>query len=178
MKKRLSTAIALLLCYMAAASSAAGFAIKQEQPDLGSQLRRRIGFSSFPLDKTYPELGEPGLRVVREAFQKLRPGDDPPFPETSLRSVITLVESARQETDGPLRIHLVMQVDENGSAKLLAGAETTNEQLLANIVSVLTAVKFRPGRCDGKPCMMEFPFSLEVDGVAQQIRRSSGIVGS
>lgn len=151
---------------------AAQFEFRQDRPDAGTYVRRVIGSASIPLDKTYGELNESALKLVRESFPKLKPSDEPPFPEKSLRPLISLATTLRYQTDGISRVNLVLQVDESGTARVVSAADSNDEQFFSGVMSLLAATKFKPGRCDGKPCAMEFPFGIEFEGIGRSARRS------
>lgn len=167
----LAQSLALTLAIGASsAADAAQFGFKPDRPDSGTLVRRSIGFANIPLDKSYSDLNEPTLRAIREYFPKLKPQDEPPFPEKSLRALISLATAVRDQIDGTARVSVVVQVDEAGAARVTSRAESNDAQFLAGVVATLAATKFKPGRCDGKPCAMEFPIVIEVEGIGRSIR--------
>lgn len=171
----MSLAQSVALTLAIGASSAAGaaqFDFKQDRPDAGTFVRRTIGSANIPLDKSYSDLSESALRAIREYFPRLKPQDEPPFPEKSLRALISLATTVRYQTDGTARVSVVVQVDEVGAAHIVSSAESNDEQFLAGVVSTIAATKFKPGRCDGKPCAMDFPITIEVEGIGRAIRQA------
>lgn len=167
-----NTFAVLFAVLVPAAVNAAQFEFKQDRPDAGTIVRRAIGSANIPLDKTYADLSPAAAQAVRESFPKLKPHDEPPFPEKSLRALIALATTLRYQTDGTARVSVVVQVDETGAARVVSAAESHDAQLFAGVVSTLAATRFRPGTCDGNPCSMEFPLIIEVEGIGRSIRQA------
>lgn len=87
--RRWVCAVACVVVLLSPNAHAAQFAFKQYEADTGTSIRQVIGSSNVPLDRTYAQLDDAALAQLREAFPKLGPADEPPFPEPPLRSLIS-----------------------------------------------------------------------------------------
>lgn len=145
-------------------AGAASFDIKQDEPETGSSLRQKIGTANVPLDRTYSQLNAAALQKVNESFPKLSAGDEPPFPETALKPLVSALSKLRFNVQGVVHASLVATVSAAGQVQSVRLVEATDDSLTEVATQALARAKFKPARCGGSPCEMEFPLQIEVRG--------------
>ena len=159
----------LVHCHTAQAGSAS-FDIKQDEPDTGSSLRQKIGSSNVPLDKSYGQLNAASLQRVRESFPDLSAGDEPPFPEGSLRPLARALSQLRFKFQGVNHASLVAKVNAAGEVQAVTLKEADDDTLAELAMQMVARAKFKPARCSGSPCEMEFPLQVELRGASELLR--------
>lgn len=152
---------AFLQCAQAGAAS---FDIKQDEPETGSSLRQKIGSANVPLDKTYGQLNASSLQKVHDSFPNLSTGDEPPFPEASLRPLVSVLSELRFNVQGVAHASLVVKVNAAGQVQSVTLKDANDDSLKEAAIQVLAQAKFKPARCGGSPCDMDFPLHIEVRG--------------
>src|SRR5687768_14386837 len=71
--------------------------IKDRDPPTGSNIRRNITEGSrIPINKTYSELSPEEKEAINRYYEKIEPGDEPPFPAEGLRPIHNAVAAAQQ----------------------------------------------------------------------------------
>lgn len=162
------TAVGIVFAALDLASVPAAFAetaipVVQARPDTGSRIRRERAKIYIPAEKPYAELAPEERAKFRAEFAGLADADEPPYPERGLRPVAE--ELAFALADGPVgkgRLFLTVKVDEKGAPISVAVFETPDARTAREAAAVLMKTQFKPGRCGGKPCAAEFPFTARV----------------
>jgi hypothetical protein len=158
----LATAFGL---FSAALQAQVMYTLKESEPRVGTQIRAEILRSPLPFDKSYEELSPQQLAVLRSNYDKLDESDEPPYPEGGMRSIGN--EIARLPRNpvarGPLVI--TVQVDDKGVAQSTQIYKTPNDELAKSISIILMKAKYKPAKCAGAPCEMDFPIIFEIGEV-------------
>lgn len=156
-------AVCALLAGAAAALDAAAqvtLPLTQARPDTGSRIRRPLASLTVPASDPYDRLTSEQKAAFLAQFKDLTEGDEPAYPADGLLPVAKSIAFAL--ADGPVPegdLFITVHVDENGVAKSTSIYSTPGQRVSREAASVLMAVKYKPGRCAGKPCASEFPFT-------------------
>lgn len=148
----------------------AQFDIKQDEPETSSLMRQKIGSANLPLDKAYNQLNANSLQRVRESFPNLGPNDEPPFPESSFKSLISSLSKLRFKFEGVAHVNLVVKVNAAGQVQNVTPLATNDDSLMHVVTEAVGRMKFKPARCNGVPCDMDFPLEIEIRGVGERLR--------
>ncbi len=153
---------ALLLPVMAAAQATYG--LKETEPRVGTTIRAEVVRSTIPFDKKYDEMTAEQKDVFRSNYDKLSANDEPPFPLDGLAEIGR--EIVRLESSGQFRGPLIMTVhiDEKGEAQSTAVYKTPNDDFSKSVAIVAMKSRYKPAKCDGKPCAMDFPLIVDLGG--------------
>jgi hypothetical protein len=122
--------------------------------------RPRLAFP-LPFDKPYEALTVEQQTWFRQHYQQLGPGDEPPYPATGLRALFDpiLRATSRARVSGVFEAHV--EVDADGRPLSVAVLRTPGAAVTDVIARIAMNTPFKPARCDGQPCRMGFPLSME-----------------
>jgi hypothetical protein len=143
-----------------AAYGQSSYSIKAPEARVGTHLNETLLRAAFPFDKQWSELTPEQRQMFRAKYSNLGENDEPPFPELGMGPIAREVQKLQQRvlTDGLLVI--TVHVDENGDAQSVAIYQTPNPSLSKGVAYVVMNTKYKPAKCDGKPCAMDFPYSF------------------
>ncbi|MDB5973418.1 MAG: hypothetical protein JWR07_178 [Nevskia sp.] len=128
----------------------------------------------LPLDKTYEQLTEEQRHLYRSWYVSLGENDEPPFPEGGMMNLFERTISMHNLGFGSLagrygvegRYFVLAHVDEKGVAHSIEISQVGNFEPTDLVKNFLGAVymsqKYKPGRCNGTPCAMDFGVSINM----------------
>ena len=149
---------ATVLLAAAPALAQDSYGIFEDQPAVGSTIKRRLISWPVPINRTYAELSPEHREVVRKAYPDLAPSDEPPYPargmEPLLREIAVVQKS--QVGEGPVKI--TVKIDEKGEAQSVASLASPNRTITQLVAFALMREKYKPGTCGGRPCARDFVF--------------------
>jgi hypothetical protein len=156
----MNTTLRLLTLALATAGMPlAGGAAQDPTPEPAYALRHDGGMAGgYPLKKRYADF-TPGEKAgLRALYEGMPDTDEPPFPAAGMRAIIDQVAeiSGLYKTYGFVSFFVSIDPTGNATGVRVMNAPTNIEATEA-IAHVLVNVKYKPGRCAGKPCTMEFP---------------------
>ena len=159
---------ALMLIALAGLAAPACFAqssqygIKEADPRTGSNIRRNIAEGSrIPINKRYSELSSEEKEAVNRYYEKIEPGDEPPFPVEGLRPIHSAVAAAQQKLLVSGQLVLVASVGPDGNVTEVKAIGSPSVEMVQTAGSIVALSKFKPARCNGQPCKMDFPFVFD-----------------
>lgn len=93
-------------------------------------------------------------------WESIPDGDEPPFPLFGLKPVHQKVAAAQNRllVEGPLV--LVASVDATGEVTEIKAIGSPSQEMTMQVAGILYDTKFKPARCSGQPCAMQYPFSF------------------
>jgi len=134
----------------------------------GSPVQDRpIGTSAtasaqVPLDKPYDELTPAQKSAVVSDYGKLRPGDEPPFPAAGLDPIVRQVRDLEQSRLAKGPAAMVVSVNARGEpTKVTVYRANAFPEMTQALAYVLMHTKYKPARCQGRPCEGEYLFSFD-----------------
>jgi len=138
------------------------YALKEAAPRVGTQIKAEILRSPLPFDRTFDDLSTQQLATLRANYSHLAANDEPPYPEGGLARIGTEISRLPRNpaAHGPLVI--TVRVDEQGVAQSAAIYKSPDDELASAIVAIVMKAKYKPAKCAGVPCPMEFPFIFDV----------------
>ena len=128
-------------------------------------LASRERVSMFiPAEKRYDELTADQKAKFRAQFSNLADADEPSYPIAGLRPLAEEIVAELANTSiGKGTLFMTVHVDEQGEAKPTAVFDTPDARVSRVVAVVLMKTKYKPARCNGKPCSSEFPFTARFD---------------
>ena len=137
------------------------YAIKQDLPPTGSMIRRyEIQGSSLPINKRYHDLSAEDRDQLNRLYERIEPGDEPPFPAEGLKPIYEAVGKAQARLLVTGKLILVVTVDSTGEASAVRAIGSPSEEMTKFAASVLMLTKYKPALCGGTSCRMDYPFSF------------------
>ena len=148
---------ALLLANHAAAAE---FSIPDSAPQTGSHINRASLRSPLPFDKVYEELTTEQKALLRSKYIGLRAEDEPPYPLSGMGEVSRQVSNIQRRLLIEGMLILTVRVSASGEGESVAIYESPDERASQAVAFAAMKVKYKPGKCAGVPCDMDFPYSF------------------
>lgn len=127
----------------------------------GSVLRHyAVETSGIPINRRYDELTAEQKAIIHSWYEHMESGDEPPFPAEGLKPILDSVLGGRRFFYVTGELLLLATVSASGEVESVKVYRSPNEQMTTFVSSVLFLTEFKPAVCTGKPCRMEFPFTI------------------
>jgi hypothetical protein len=149
-----------LLCGASIAMSA-DYALKEAEPTTGSNIARTLMMWPVPIDKKYSELTKEEKDVVRKAYVKLGPNDEPPYPAEGMTGILRDAAKIHQATPEDGLVLMAVNVDATGHAQGVALLRPADQGVAKAFAFVLLRETYKPALCAGSPCAGEFAFEYD-----------------
>ncbi|MDK2125516.1 hypothetical protein [Parachitinimonas caeni] len=167
MTQILSVLIASMIAGQALAAGDAMFSLRDEDAPTGTHLRPVRMVSELPLDQTYASLESRFKQKIRDSYEKMAESDEPPFPAKGLRPLLKhiLAEQDKAGIDAKGTLALLASVDDAGVVQSVSSLETPDPKLAQVAGAVLMMTPFKPPRCNGQPCKMDFLLEVGIKSI-------------
>lgn len=137
------------------------YGVKESEAPTGSNIKRYVASGSrIPVNRTYAELSADEKAFVSSFYEKMGPGDEPPFPIEGLRPIYSAIAKVQQKLLVTGKLTLVASVDPTGTVTEVQVIESPSKAMTQAAASVVVLAKFKPALCANQPCKMEFPFNF------------------
>lgn len=170
MHKKTILALLALLGTWGLAQAAQLFVIKEDRPVAGSRVKPVSASANVPFDKAYGELDVAQQAIVRGGYESLPDSYEPPYPEQGLMPIYTAINQALDSSSKVVTGDLLAgaQVDETGQVQDVSFYIPATEDLMKLAAFTLMKTRFKPARCNGEPCAMEFPLYIDIRTTADK----------
>ncbi len=113
---------------------------------------------SVPVDKRWEELLTSQQALFKRSWYDDMPeADEPPYPLEGPSSLFADIVKVQNAANISGNLYATVLVDETGKATQVSFHEIPNEALKDVLAFVLLKPAFKPAKCGGKPCAMEYP---------------------
>ena len=145
----------------------AGGAVAQDPaaPKPGYSLSDRSASSSatlYPLKKRYDSFTTAERAALRALYEGMPESDEPPFPTAGMRPIMEEVAEIAGQYKAVGFVSIFVNVDVGGNATGVRIMKSPNVDAAKAIAYVLVQAKYKPAKCGGQPCAMEFPFRFNL----------------
>ncbi len=123
---------------------------------------RIVGSSSVPPWKGYAQLSAQEKDLVRAGYRALGPNDEPPYPVAGTQTLIRAVQREVVPESGEGVLHLVATVNAAGTVEQVAIKNSPDAATGVRLAALLKRSAFKPARCQGEPCAMDYPLVLTI----------------
>lgn len=138
------------------------YGIKRDEPVTGTRLRDwAVTPGSLPVNFRYDQLSLEDRRKLRRMYEALPESDEPPFPADGLKTIFEPISKINRKRLGEGPLLLVATVGPSGDVDKVEAVGSPDPQLTKAASEVLLLTKFKPARCAGQPCAMEFAVRLQ-----------------
>ncbi|MBC7995838.1 MAG: hypothetical protein H7Z15_21620 [Rhizobacter sp.] len=143
-----------------AQSEKPSYGIRDPDPPTGSGIRREVVKGAvLPINKRYAELTAEEKATLNRYYERVDPGDEPPFPAEGLRPIYEAMRKGQNKLGVTGELILLATVAVDGEVIEVKSLGSPSEEMTKFAASVLFFTKFQPAVCGGKPCQMQFPFA-------------------
>ncbi|MBV8634551.1 MAG: energy transducer TonB [Burkholderiaceae bacterium] len=154
---------ALLLAAIATQSFAEDkqFGMKEENPQVGTMLKREYVHGPLPFDKTYEELTPQQRAEFKSRYVSLGANDEPPFPKNGLKQLYMVIQKAQTKlhSDGHLEMQVMIGAD--GKATEVAVYHSPDPEITRVVAQLAMLTPYKPGKINGVPSAMAFPIDVD-----------------
>ncbi len=128
----------------------------------GSHIAYQAVTGPIPFDKPYGELTAAQRAVFLANYESFPATDEPPYPLKGLGEVYAPMYTAHQKLGRPGELFAIAMVDQEGVVESVSVYKSPDDNLSRVATAVLFNTSFKPAKCAGKPCRMEFPLVLKL----------------
>lgn len=151
----------LLPLILASSSACAQYTLKQEQPSVGTNLKRDIVKGGrVPFDKRYAELTPEQQAIVKSQYEQMGPNDEPPYPADGLGPVYKLFSLVQERTHAIGYYSIALEIDSQGKPTAVSFLKAEDEDIAKLLAQAALIQKYKPALCNGTPCAMQIPFHI------------------
>jgi hypothetical protein len=141
----------------------AEFSIRESVAQTGSNIRREVIWGgSIPLNRTYAQLTPEQKATVHALYERIEPGDEPPFPAEGLKPILVAIWKGQSKRLVSGLLTLAADVDASGDVTKVEVYDSPDPVFTNFAASVLMLTKFKPAVCKGVPCRMQYPFGMNL----------------
>lgn len=159
---------ALLLAWLGACAAAqaqdavppARYSIKQEVPTVGTSIPRNLAVSSMPFKKPYAELTPEQQSRLKAQYEQMGEDDEPPYPLKGTQALYKALSDAAQKLNLTGDLLMIAEIDSQGQATSVAVMQSPAPEMTQVAATALILEKYKPARCAGVPCKMQFPLAV------------------
>jgi len=137
------------------------YSIKEDEPALGTRIRHeQFTGSHVALNLPYERLPEEDKAALHAQWERIAPGDEPPFPTKGLIALFDPLRQAQQKLgeEGPLFAVATVGVD--GRVTNVNVYKSPGQKMTRVVSQLLMLTPFKPAVCGGQPCQMDFPLRI------------------
>ena len=138
--------------------------INSASQETGTIIKKDIRWDSkIPLDKTYGELTPEQKAELHAMYEKLAPGDEPPFPADGIKPIFSAIKKAQRILQARGELNMAVTVGPDGKASQVEDlGGVYNIQMTEIAQQALLLTKYKPAVCNGSPCTMKFKFTQKL----------------
>ncbi|MBA4285381.1 MAG: hypothetical protein C0434_07590 [Xanthomonadaceae bacterium] len=127
---------------------------------------RRVS-DQLPIDKPWDQLLASQQALFRRSWYEDMPDtDEPPYPINGPAEIIADIIKIRQALAVTGQLFATVLVDESGKAVQVTFHQIPDERLRQVLGYALLKPPFKPARCGGRACVMEYPVMASFEGPA------------
>ena len=138
------------------------YALRDDQPETGSNIYRTLLTWPVPIDARYEELDAQQKSIVRADYVTLAADDEPPYPAYGMSGVLKEVGNLRRAWVDGGTIHLAIRVDANGRPIGAAVLKAPDEKVARAVTFTLMHTRYKPAKCHGTPCEGDYSFRVDM----------------
>ena len=160
-RKTLGSLSLTALCLSVAAQTASPQYDARGDPPTGSAIRSTYASGgNLPINKRYDEFTVEEKETLNQFYEKMGPGDEPPFPAYGLKPIYTALARIQGELRVRGELYLFATVDQDGKVVQVKALGNPDPEMTKLAATVLSLTRFKPALCKGVPCTMDYPFRL------------------
>lgn len=149
-------ALALAGSLAAAADPAAPHTYRVTDVLIGSLVPQNIIEGPLPFDATYAALTPEQKAVLFSDYESLGAGDEPPYPLYGIRHLVKPLVPLIETYDITGSVLAAVKVDSRGNGVDVTVYQSPDPQVSRLVTASLLFDKYKPARCNGQPCSMQF----------------------
>jgi len=119
-------------------AQASHYGLREDEPPVGSSIRRyRVEGGGIPFDKRYDEMTAEEKAAVKALYEKIEPGDEPPFPANGMLSIHDAVSRAQKKLAVTGDLTVVATVSPSGDVLQVKAIGSPSEPMVKFVAAIL-----------------------------------------
>jgi len=140
---------------------------------------QRTVADNLPIDKPWDQLlASQQARFRRSWYEDMPDSDEPPYPLNGPAEMLTDIIKIKQALAVTGALFATVLVDERGTAVQVTFHQIPDERLRQVLGYALLKPQFKPARCGGKACVMEYPVMASFEGGSPAIAPAAAPSGA
>ncbi len=119
-------------------------------------------WNNFPFTRLYPDFTETEKATLHGFYEAIAPGDEPPYPSVNMETILRRMAQVREGHPVAGRVELLLLIGADGKVRSFSNLKSSSKEVADFNMQLLRDVRFKPAKCSGKPCEMNFPWSLTI----------------
>jgi len=159
---RLILASSLLLTAFAIPAQTS-YSLPAAEATTGTRIRPTAAKGArYPYDKRYDAFTAEERTALKSIWEDMPADDEPPFPADGMKALMLDIHQTAQRLNlrGPLVLHA--HVGSDGVVNKVDIYKSPDEKFGKYAAIKLGRTHFKPAKCGGQPCAMEFPLSANM----------------
>jgi hypothetical protein len=136
------------------------YSIKQSTPSTGTHIPRDEVIGSLPFNKSYAELTPEQQAGLKAMYERMGEGDEPPYPLKGTRALYQAISAVHQRLGRAGELYMLADINSEGQATAVSVMRSPDPQMTQAAAAALLLEKYKPARCAGVPCRMQFPLLI------------------
>jgi TonB family protein len=125
----------------------------------GERVTNRLSWS-YALDRSYEQLSVQERVNFLAAYEMVKANDEPPFPIKGLGAFYYPMAKAQEKLNLSGELIMEISIDVYGDATKVQTLSSPSDVITKFATQLAMLIKFKPAKCDGKPCVMDFPLRI------------------
>ena len=138
------------------------YVYKNDEVRTGTYIPTNMTVTEHPIDVPYDELSPEQKASWKSQYLAMPADDEPPYPVAGLKRTLKAVLKAAQRTDSEGEVDAIVVVRDDGTPDSVSILKAPTPKLGSFVAQALMLEQFKPAKCAGKPCAMEFPFRMRI----------------
>jgi hypothetical protein len=147
---------------IAAEQRVVNYRLKEDAETPNSRLLVHSAY--YPQNKSFGDMTDEEKFSVRRPYGiALAKADEPPFPIDGMKQIGIQIDMAINRLKVVGKLGVIVNVLPDGTAASVNIIMSPNEVLTTYAERIFMQQKFKPGKCDGKPCAMPYVYAISID---------------
>lgn len=132
-------------------------------PHAGQRASAHFAWRNFPVTRLYPDFTEEEKSIFHAWYEEIAPGDEPPYPTINMAAISHRFAEYMRRYPISGKVELLVKVGADGEVKSFSILGTSSPEVAEFNMLMLRQVRFKPAKCGGKPCEMDFPWFFRME---------------
>jgi hypothetical protein len=113
-----------------------------------------------PADKSWEQLTPDEQQLVKAQYEPMAAGDEPPYPLHGQLAILDAAVKLQTRLGVEGQLTLAATIDPTGRPVSVDILRSPDKEMARQMALVLMLTKYKPARCGGAPCTMQYPWRM------------------
>lgn len=130
----------------------------------GSNIRRdQVTGSKIAMNLPFEKLAAADRAQLNSLYEHIAEGDEPPFPLKGLQMIYDPLREVNNKLYDRGQLSMFATVDAEGAVQEVKLLQSPSPEMTKFAANILYLIRFKPAKCGGKACVMDFPVRLSFE---------------